>query len=53
MGVCMTISKITTILAPMVAEVPSPFNLVILLVIGALATVVSQLLMDRRPNTNS
>ena len=41
MGVCMTVSKVATVMAPMVAEVHSPLNLIILMIIGALATVFS------------
>uniref|UniRef100_A0A7S3HVQ1 Major facilitator superfamily (MFS) profile domain-containing protein n=1 Tax=Favella ehrenbergii TaxID=182087 RepID=A0A7S3HVQ1_9SPIT len=41
-GVCVTISKSATILAPIIAEVDAPINLIILLVIAVSACVVSQ-----------
>ena len=40
-GICVTMSKMATIFAPMIAEIPSPTNLVILLVIAIVSSIVS------------
>ena len=41
MGIAVTMSKLATVLAPMIAEVDAPTNLLILLGVVVLATVVS------------
>ena len=45
MGICVMMSKIATIFAPIVTEVQSPINLVILMSIAIVATLVSQFLI--------
>ena len=44
-GICVTMSKIATIFAPIIAEIHDPFNLVILLIVAILATFISQFLV--------
>jgi len=44
MGVCNLLARVATIMAPIVAEVKAPLNLVILLAIAVLALLVSQCL---------
>ena len=54
MGVCVTVAKIVSVMAPMVAEVHSPLNLIILMTLGAITTVISQFLVLRpQGNTDS
>lgn len=40
-GICVTMSKLATIFAPMIAEMSSPTNLIILLVIAIISSIVS------------
>ena len=47
-GVCVSVGKVATIFAPMIAEAPAPTNLIIVVTLIVLAAIVSQFLDTER-----
>lgn len=47
-GVCVSVGKVATIFAPMIAEAPAPANLIIVVTLIVLAAIVSQFLDTER-----